>query len=106
MAPVRSGGDARGGRPMSAPARPSEGNARVPPGETRDAEAAPLAVPAAPPDGEDWSHTPERSNALALRVMSWIALRCGRRVAGWVLHPITLYFLVFAPAPRRHALRY
>lgn len=57
-------------------------------------------------DGEDWSHTPERSNALALRVMSWIALTCGRRVARWVLHPITLYFVLFAPAPRRHSRRY
>lgn len=57
-------------------------------------------------EGEDWSHTPERSNALALRVMSWIALRCGRRVARWVLHPITLYFLLFAPVPRRHSQRF
>lgn len=57
-------------------------------------------------DGEDWSHTPERSNALALRVMSWIALTCGRRVARWVLHPITLYFVLFAPVPRRHSRRY
>ena len=91
---------------MSAPARPPEGSARVPPEGTRDAEGAPPTVPEAPVEGEDWSHTPERSNALALRVMSWIALRCGRRVAGWVLHPITLYFLLFAPTPRRHALRY
>lgn len=59
-----------------------------------------------PADGEDWSHTPERSNALALRVMSWIALTCGRRVARWVLHPITLYFVLFAPVPRRHSRRY
>ena len=57
-------------------------------------------------DGEDWSHTPERSNALALRVMSWIALTCGRRVARWVLHPITVYFVLFAPVPRRHSRRY
>ena len=54
----------------------------------------------------DWAHTPERSNPLALRLMRWIALACGRRVARCVLHPITLYFLLFAPAPRRHARRY
>ena len=66
--------------------------------------AAPRVAPA--PEAEDWSRTPERSNALALRVMSFIALRCGRRVARWVLHPITLYFMWFAPAPRRHSRRY
>lgn len=61
---------------------------------------------AVPPAAADWSREPERSNALALRVMSWIALRCGRRVARWVLHPITLYFVLFAPGPRRQSRRY
>lgn len=56
--------------------------------------------------GDDWSAAPERSNALALRVMSWIALTGGRRAARLVLHPITLYFLLTAPAVRRHARRY
>jgi hypothetical protein len=54
----------------------------------------------------DWSSQPERSNALALRVMSWIARRCGRRIARGVLHPISWYFLLFAPAPRRHSRRF
>ena len=59
-------------------------------------------------DAEDahWSRTGERSNALALRVMSWIAVTCGRRVARLALLPITLYFLLFAPGPRRHSRRY
>jgi predicted LPLAT superfamily acyltransferase len=65
-----------------------------------------MSAPASRTDGKDWSHTPERSNALALRLMSWIARACGRRVARWLLHPITLYFLLFAPAPRRHSRRY
>ncbi|WP_428423142.1 acyl-CoA synthetase [Methylibium sp.] len=56
--------------------------------------------------GTDWTREPERSNAVALRVMTWIALRCGRRVARWVLHPITLYFLLFAAGPRRQSRRY
>jgi predicted LPLAT superfamily acyltransferase len=67
---------------------------------------APVSTPVAGARGEDWSQTPERSNALALRVMSWIALTCGRRVARWVLHPITLYFVLVAHGPRRHARRY
>jgi predicted LPLAT superfamily acyltransferase len=54
----------------------------------------------------NWSRTPERSNAFALRVMTWIALFFGRRVARWVLHPITLYFMWFAPSARRHSKRY
>ncbi|HUG21955.1 acyl-CoA synthetase [Piscinibacter sp.] len=56
--------------------------------------------------GGSWAHAPERSNALALRLMRWIAVGCGRRVSRWVLHPITLYFMLFAPGPRRHAKRY
>ena len=56
--------------------------------------------------GAGWERMPERSNALALRLMSWIALRCGRRIARAVLHPITLYFVLFAPTARRHARRY
>jgi predicted LPLAT superfamily acyltransferase len=54
----------------------------------------------------DWSRQPERSNALALRTMSWIARRCGRRAARALLHPIALYFLLFAPAPLRHSRRF
>ncbi|WP_157270441.1 LpxL/LpxP family acyltransferase [Azohydromonas aeria] len=53
-----------------------------------------------------WARAPERSNMLALRLMCWIAMRCGRRVARAVLHPIALYFLLFAPTARRHSLRY
>lgn len=54
----------------------------------------------------NWARTPERSNAFALRVMTAIALLFGRRIARWVLHPITLYFVLFAPTARRHSRRY
>lgn len=64
------------------------------------------ALSADAPPAADWARQPERSNALALRVMSWIALRCGRRAARVLLHPITLYFLLFAAAPRRHSRRF
>ncbi len=69
--------------------------------ETRGERTARPVSPA-----QDWSRIPERSNLLALRVMAWIALACGRRVARWVLHPITVYFLLFAPSQRRNAKRY
>lgn len=47
-----------------------------------------------------WSHNPERSNMLMLRVMTWISLRLGRHAARAVLHLIATYFLLFAPASR------
>ena len=53
-----------------------------------------------------WASTPERSNPFALRLMSWIALRCGRSATRLLLYPITLYFVLFAPGPRRHAQRF
>lgn len=57
-------------------------------------------------EAADWSRTPERSNMLALRLIGWIALTCGRRVARWTLPPISFYFLLFSPAQRRHTKRY
>ncbi len=53
-----------------------------------------------------WAHTPERSNRLMLRVMTWISLRLGRQPARSVLHLITVYFLLFAPASRRASRDY
>ena len=38
--------------------------------------------------------------------MAWIALTLGRPVARLLLVPITLYFMLAAPAPRRHSARY
>lgn len=43
---------------------------------------------------------------VALRLMAWIAVTFGRPIARSVLHPITLYFLLCAPAARRRSLRY
>lgn len=53
-----------------------------------------------------WVHTPERSNMLMLRVMTWISLRLGRRAGRTVLHLIASYFLLFAPASRRASGNY
>ena len=53
-----------------------------------------------------WATERERSNASALRLMSWIALRCGRRIARGVLHLIALYFVLLAPKARRASARY
>ena len=67
----------------------------------------PTAAAAAPPrTAQDWVRAPERSNAFALRIMTAVAVMCGRRVTRWLLHPITLYFILFSPAARGHSRRY
>jgi predicted LPLAT superfamily acyltransferase len=55
---------------------------------------------------QDWTAQRERSNMLALRVMAWIAVHLGRRVARWVLVPISIYFVLFSPKARRQSRRY
>jgi predicted LPLAT superfamily acyltransferase len=48
-----------------------------------------------------WRRQPERSHRFALRLMRWIALGLGRGAARLVLHPVSAYFLLFAPRARR-----
>lgn len=47
-----------------------------------------------------WMRSPERSNMLMLRIMTWISLHLGRSASRAVLHLIAAYFLLFAPASR------
>ncbi|MEO8717208.1 MAG: acyl-CoA synthetase [Burkholderiales bacterium] len=53
-----------------------------------------------------WHRSPERSHRFALRLMRWIALGLGRRVARLVLHPVSAYFLLSAPRARRASRAY
>jgi len=55
---------------------------------------------------QNWASARERSNWFTVRLMAWIAVHLGRRIARLVLHPITVYFMIFAPAARRHSKRY
>jgi predicted LPLAT superfamily acyltransferase len=64
------------------------------------------AAAAGAPAPVDWTASEERSNMLALKVMAWIALHLGRRIARWVLIPVTLYFLLFSPTAKRHSRRF
>jgi len=74
---------------------------------TRPGEATGGAAPGdSPQPNPNWADEPERSNALALRVMSWIAIACGRRVARGVLYLIAGYFVLFAPRQREASRRY
>jgi predicted LPLAT superfamily acyltransferase len=57
-------------------------------------------------DPAHWSAARERSNRFALKLMAFIAVHLGRPVARLVLHPITWYFLLFSPGPKRQTRRY
>ena len=57
-------------------------------------------------DVPSWTEHRERSNLWTLRLMRWIALTAGRRVARWTLHPITLYFLLTGATARRESARF
>jgi hypothetical protein len=59
-----------------------------------------------PATAPHWLQRRERGNRLALQWMAWIATTLGRRIARLVLHPIVAYFLLFAPAARRHSALY
>jgi predicted LPLAT superfamily acyltransferase len=54
----------------------------------------------------DWVHRPERSNALALRAIVWVARVLGRAAARLLLYPICLYFLAFSPRERTASREY
>jgi predicted LPLAT superfamily acyltransferase len=56
--------------------------------------------------GASWTQQPERGSMFLLRLMAWIGLHLGRRVARLVLYPICLYFLLFAPRAQRASRSY
>jgi predicted LPLAT superfamily acyltransferase len=53
-----------------------------------------------------WIQQRERSNVLALRIITWVAQRLGRPVARLLLYPITLYFVLAVPKARRASIAY
>ncbi len=50
---------------------------------------------------QDWHGQAERGTPFMLHMIRWIAMHLGRPPARLILYPITLYFLLFAPAARR-----
>ena len=62
--------------------------------------------PAKAPVDTHWSRRSERGSAWLLGLMAWIAITFGRRLSRGLLHPIALYFLLFAPTARRSSRRY
>ena len=53
-----------------------------------------------------WTGQRERSNLPAIRLMRWIALAAGRRLARLLLHPIAFYFVLAGRDQRRQSRRY
>lgn len=50
---------------------------------------------------QQWRAQRERGSTGAMRLMIWLALRCGRTAGRLLLVPISLYFLLAAPLARR-----
>jgi predicted LPLAT superfamily acyltransferase len=53
-----------------------------------------------------WIGSRERGSRVMLRLMAFLSLRLGRPLSRCALYGIALYFFLFAPAARRHALGY
>jgi predicted LPLAT superfamily acyltransferase len=53
-----------------------------------------------------WLRQPEQGSYLALRLITWIATRFGRRLSRVLLYPISAYFVLFSHASRRASLDY
>ena len=89
---------------MSPPAgRPKAGSIPLG-GSARSAKSAVVSPQAGAPSG--WAVEKERSGLRTLRLMRWIALTAGRRLARALLHPITIYFIVTGARARRESARY
>jgi len=54
----------------------------------------------------DWRAMPEAGTVVGLRLVVWLARVCRRRVAGWVLYLVCLYYVVLRPAARRASQSY
>ena len=58
------------------------------------------------PTNSPWLEQRERGSRSATRLMKWLALRCGRRIARLLLVPICAYFLAFSPRGRSASRQY
>lgn len=66
----------------------------------------PAESPVDRPQAPEWIGLPERSNLLALRTITWVAMTLGRPAARLLLYPICLYFLAFSARARRASREY
>ncbi len=80
--------------------------------ESSNSNPASTAAAAAAPDPKavkataNWAQAPERSNVTALKMIAWVAIRCGRKAARLFLVPISLYYLFFSPMQSKNSRRF
>lgn len=55
---------------------------------------------------DNWQTHRERGNAFVLRLMAWIGLRLGRRIARAILYPVCAYFILFSRGARATSRAY
>jgi predicted LPLAT superfamily acyltransferase len=53
------------------------------------------------PSRPAWNHRAERGSDLLIRLAIWLTLRLGWRIGRALLYPITAYYFLAAPGPRR-----
>lgn len=53
-----------------------------------------------------WKTQGERGNMFVLRLITWIALHLGRRIARCILVPVVAYFLITSPRARRASAKF
>jgi len=58
------------------------------------------------PGTAPWLARKERGSRAAMRLMKWVALRCGRGMARALLYPVCAYFLAFSPRARAASREY
>lgn len=51
----------------------------------------------------EWAGRAERGSPFLIRFIVWVARNIGRGTARFLLHPISLYFVIMAPNARRHS---
>jgi predicted LPLAT superfamily acyltransferase len=54
----------------------------------------------------NWKTQGERGNMLVLRLITWIALHLGRRIARCILVPVVAYFFITSPRARRASAKF
>lgn len=55
-----------------------------------------------PASQQAWAQKGERGSPALIRFIAWLAQKAGRGPTRLLLHPISLYFVLFAPSARRH----
>jgi predicted LPLAT superfamily acyltransferase len=92
--------------PTATTAKAADNAAAEPAAKASTERPSPSEPPADKKATAAWAKAPERSNATVLKLMAWIAVTFGRRMARWLLVPISLYYLLFSPQQAKQSRRF